>query len=35
VIERIIFYDDPDVTALAGQRIEEKTAWMGYGNYQP
>jgi len=34
-IERIIFYDDPHVTALAGQRLEEKTAWRGYGNYQP
>jgi hypothetical protein len=38
-IERIIFtifYDDRDVTALAGQKIsEEKTVWKGYGNYQP
>lgn len=35
-IERIVFYDDRDVIALAGQRIgEEKTAWTGYGSYQP
>lgn len=35
-IERIIFYDDQDVSALAGQPIrEEKTVWTGYGNYQP
>ena len=35
-IERIIFYDDQDLTALAGQPIpEEKTVWTGYGNYQP
>jgi len=35
-IERIIFYDDQDVIALAGQPIsEEKTVWTGYGNYQP
>jgi hypothetical protein len=35
-IEMIIFYDDQDVTALARQQLrEEKTAWTGYGNYQP
>jgi len=35
-IEMIIYYDDQDVTALAGQPIsEEKTLWTGYGNYQP
>lgn len=35
-IEMIIFYDDQDVTALAGQQISEvKTVWTGYGNYQP
>ena len=35
-IERIIFYDDQDVIAVAGQLIsEEKTVWTGYGNYQP
>ncbi len=35
-IEMIIFYDDQDVIAVAGQRIrEEKTVWTGYGNYQP
>jgi len=35
-IERIIFYDDQDVIALAGHPVpEEKTAWTGYGNYQP
>ncbi|HEX2992889.1 MAG TPA: hypothetical protein VHO49_19535 [Anaerolineales bacterium] len=35
-IERIIFYDDQDVVALAGQPIgEERTIWTGYGNYQP
>jgi len=35
-IERIIFSDDQDVTAVAGQPIsEEKTLWRGYGNYQP
>lgn len=35
-IERIIFYDDQDVTVLAGKLInEEKTAWRGYGDYQP
>jgi hypothetical protein len=38
-IERIIFlgsYDDQDVIALAGQKLsDEKTAWRGYGTYQP
>jgi len=35
-IKMIIFYDDQDVIAVAGQPIsEEKTAWTGYGNYQP
>jgi len=35
-IEMIIYYDDQEVTVLAGQPIsEEKTAWGGYGNYQP
>jgi len=35
-IERIIFYDDQDVIAVAGKQMsEEKTAWKGYGNYQP
>lgn len=35
-IERIIFYDDQDVMALAGQSIsEEKTIWTGYGDYRP
>jgi hypothetical protein len=35
-IKRIIFFDDRDVTALAGQQIsEEKTTWIGYGNYRP
>jgi len=35
-VERIIFSDDQDVTAVAGQPIsEEKTLWRGYGNYQP
>jgi hypothetical protein len=38
-IERIIFlslYDVQDVNALAGQPIsDEKTAWTGYGDYQP
>ena len=35
-IEMIIFYDDQDVSAVAGQQIsEEKTVWTGYGNYQP
>jgi hypothetical protein len=35
-IERIIFYDDQDVMALAGHSIgEEKTIWTGYGNYRP
>ena len=35
-VERIIFYDDQDVTALAGQQVnEEKTLWTGYGNYRP
>jgi hypothetical protein len=35
-IERIIFYDDQDVTVFAGHPIsEEKTAWTGYGNYRP
>jgi hypothetical protein len=35
-IERIIFYDDQDVIAIAGQPIGEgKTVWTGYGNYQP
>ncbi len=35
-IERIIFYDDQDVIAVAGQPIsEDKTVWTGYGNYQP
>lgn len=34
-IEMIIFYDDQDVIAVAGQPIsEEKTVWTGYGNYQ-
>jgi len=35
-IERIIFSDDQDVIAVAGQSIsEEKTVWAGYGDYQP
>ena len=35
-IERIIFSDDQDVIAVAGQPISEKKAvWIGYGNYQP
>lgn len=35
-IEMIIFYDDQDVIAVAGQSIsEEKTVWTEYGNYQP
>jgi hypothetical protein len=35
-IERIIFSDDQDVIAVAGQQIsEEKIVWTGYGNYQP
>ena len=35
-IEIIIFYDDQDVIAVAGKQMsEEKTAWKGYGNYQP
>lgn len=35
-IERIIFSDDQDVIAVAGQQIsEKKTLWTGYGNYQP
>ena len=35
-IERIIFYDDQDVIALAGHQLsEEKTTWRGYGTYQP
>ena len=35
-IEMIIFYDDQNVIAVAGQQIsEEKTAWTEYGNYQP
>lgn len=35
-IEMIIFYDDRDVLALAGQRLsEEKTIWTGYARYQP
>jgi hypothetical protein len=35
-IEMIIFYDDKDVIAVAGQQIsEETTLWTGYGNYQP
>jgi len=35
-IERIIFSDDQDVIAVAGQQIsEEKMVWTGYGNYQP
>jgi hypothetical protein len=35
-IERIIFYNDQGVIAVAGQQIgEEKTSWTGYGNYQP
>ena len=35
-IEIIIFFDDQDVIAIAGQPIgEEKTVWTGYGNYQP
>jgi hypothetical protein len=35
-IERIIFYDDRDVIAVAGKQMrEEKTVWSGYGNYQP
>ena len=35
-IERIIFYDDQDVIAIAGQPIsEEKIVWTGYGSYQP
>lgn len=35
-IEMIIFSDDQDVIAVAGQQIsEEKTVWTGYGNYQP
>jgi hypothetical protein len=35
-IERIIFYNDQDVIAIAGQPIgEEKIVWTGYGNYQP
>jgi hypothetical protein len=35
-IERIIFHDDQDVIAVAGQSIrEEKTAWTGYGSYRP
>jgi hypothetical protein len=35
-IERIIFYDDRDVIAVAGRQIsEKKTVWTGYGDYQP
>jgi len=35
-IERIIFFDDRDVITVAGQPIsEEKSAWRGYGDYQP
>ncbi|HLO18311.1 MAG TPA: hypothetical protein VK206_25995 [Anaerolineales bacterium] len=35
-IERIIFSDDQDVISVAGRQLsEEKTAWRGYGNYQP
>jgi len=35
-IEMIIFSDDQDVIAVAGQQIsEEKMVWTGYGNYQP
>jgi hypothetical protein len=35
-IERLIFSDDQDVIAIAGQSIsEEKMVWTGYGNYQP
>jgi hypothetical protein len=32
----IIFSDDRDVIAVAERQMsEEKTAWTGYGNYQP
>jgi len=35
-VERIIFYDDQDVIAVAEKQMsEEKTAWTGYGDYQP
>lgn len=35
-IEMIIFSNDQDVVAVAGQPVsEEKTLWTGYGNYQP
>jgi hypothetical protein len=35
-IELIIFYDDQDVITVAGKPLsEEKTAWRGYGDYQP
>ena len=35
-IEMIIFYEDQEVIAVAGQQISEgKTIWTGYGNYQP
>jgi hypothetical protein len=35
-IERIIYYDDQDVIAIAGKQMsEEKTAWRGYGDYRP
>ena len=35
-IERIIFYDDQRLIAIAGKPIgENKTMWTGYGDYQP
>ena len=35
-IEMIIFCNDQDVIAIAGKQMsEEKTAWRGYGDYQP
>lgn len=35
-IERIIFDDDRRVIAIAGEPIsEEKTVWIGYGDYEP
>lgn len=35
-IEMIIFHDDQDVITVAEKQMsEEKTAWTGYGHYQP